>query len=155
MVHRMKYEGLFALGRPLGQLMVDAWPTWQRPVDLILPIPLHSRRQRERGYNQSELLVAEMRRQLNWKTDTRALLRVRPTRPQLGLTAKERRANVHDAFAADPALVQGRRVLLVDDVCTTGSTLSAAAVALREAGAKSVAAYCLCTVAAEQDISNL
>ncbi len=152
-IHRMKYEGLFALGRPLGQLMVDAWPLWQRPVDLVLPIPLHDRRQRERGYNQSELLVAELRRHLNWPTDTKALFRTRPTRPQLGLTAFERRANVHDAFAADPARVEGKRVLLIDDVCTTGSTLTAAAVALKEAGARSVAAYCLCTVAANQDIS--
>ena len=155
MVHRMKYEGLFALGRPLGQLMLDAWPSWQRPVDLVLPIPLHDRRQRERGYNQSELLVAELRRQLKWTTDAKALFRVRPTRPQLGLTAVERRANVHDAFAADPARVEGKRVLLVDDVCTTGSTLTAAAIALREAGAQSVAAYCLCTVAWEEDIPDV
>ena len=69
----------------------------------------------------------------------------------MGLTAVERRANVHDAFVADPAGVEGKRILLVDDVCTTGSTISAAAIALHEAGAKSVAAYCLCTVAARQD----
>jgi ComF family protein len=149
----MKYEGLFALGRPLGQLMVDAWSLWRRPVDLVLPIPLHSRRQRERGYNQSEILVREMRRQLEWPTDDAALIRSRSTRPQLGLTAVERRANVHDAFVADPAGVEGKRVLLVDDVCTTGSTLTAAAIALQEAGAKSVAAYCLCTVAGQQDIT--
>ena len=155
LVHRMKYEGLFALGRPLGRLMVDAWPAWQQPVDLVLPIPLHARRQRERGYNQAELLVNELRRKLDWPTDTRALSRIRPTRPQLGLTATERRANVHGAFAADPARVEGKRVLLVDDVCTTGSTLSAAAAALKEAGATSIAAYCLCTVAAEQDISTV
>ena len=153
LVHRMKYEGLFALGRPLGQLMVDAWPMWQRPVDLVLPVPLHARRQRERGYNQSEILVSELCRHLEWPTDAAALFRSRSTRPQLGLTAVQRRANVHDAFVADPARVEDKRVLLVDDVCTTGSTLTAAAVALQEAGAKSVAAYCLCTVAAQQDIT--
>lgn len=155
LIHRFKYEGLFALGRPLGQLMVEAWPRWQHPVDLVLAIPLHRRRQSERGYNQSELLVGELRRQLGWPSDGEALGRTRQTRPQMGLTASERRANVHGAFVADPARVGGKRVLLVDDVCTTGSTLTAAAIALREAGARSVTAYCLCTVAASEDITYL
>lgn len=154
LIHRFKYEGLFALGRPLGQLMVEAWPRWQQPVDLVLPIPLHRRRQRERGYNQSELLVRELRRHLGWPSEPGALSRVRQTRPQMGLTAAERRANVHGAFEADPAGVGGKRVLLVDDVCTTGSTLTAAAIALREAGARSVTAYCLCTVAARETVAE-
>jgi ComF family protein len=152
LVHRFKYEGLFALSRPLGRLMVEAWPAWERPVDLVVPIPLHSRRRSERGYNQSELLVTEMCRHVNLTADNRALTRVRWTQPQLGLTADERRANVHGAFVADPARVAGKRVLLVDDVCTTGSTLTAAAMALQDAGALAVRAYCLCTVAARQDI---
>lgn len=152
-LHRMKYEGLYALGRPLGRLMVDAWPSWSLPVDLILPVPLHARRRRERGYNQSEYLVRELCRHLDWATDYDALARIRHTRPQLGLTAAERRVNVRDAFAADPSRVAGKRVLLVDDVCTTGSTLTAAAIALQKAGAESVAAYCLCTVAAQEDIT--
>lgn len=153
MLHKMKYEGLYALSRPLGRLMVDAWPSWALPVDLILPVPLHARRRRERGYNQSECLVRELCWHLGWPTDSDALARIRYTRPQLGLTAAERRVNVRDAFAADPARVAGRRVLLVDDVCTTGSTLTAAAIALQEAGARSVAAYCLCTGTTQQDIT--
>lgn len=152
LIHRFKYEGLFALGRPLGRLMIEAWPRWQHPLDLVLPIPLHRQRQSERGYNQSEFLVRELCRHLGWSSDGVALSRIRKTRPQMGLTAAERRANVHGAFVADPARVGGKRVLLVDDVCTTGSTLTAAAIALREAGARSVTAYCLCTVAAQEDI---
>ena len=129
-------------------------PTW-RGRNLVLPIPLHRQRQAERGYNQSERLVDELRRHLGWPTDDGALARVRRTRPQLGLTAAQRRANVHGAFVADPARVEGKRILLVDDVCTTGSTLTAAAIALRQVGATSVMAYCLCTVAAREDITHL
>jgi ComF family protein len=154
LIHRFKYEGLFALARPLGDVMVQAWPAWRQPVDLVLPIPLHRRRHAERGYNQSERLVDELRRHLGWTTASGALVRVRQTQPQTGLTAAERRANVHGAFVADPARVEGNRILLVDDVCTTGSTLTAAAMALRQAGATSVMAYCLCTVAVREDITH-
>jgi ComF family protein len=141
----MKYEGYFALADPLGELMVSAWPRWEHPFDLVLPIPLHSQRFRERGYNQSELLVNVMQKKLGWHSDEKALKRSRKTRPQLGLTASERRVNVCGAFEADGTCVTGKRILLVDDVCTTGSTLTAAAEALLAAGARSVTAYCLTT----------
>lgn len=143
----MKYEGYFALAQPLGEVMVEAWPNWQHQPDLVLPIPLHSRRKRERGYNQSKLLTDILEQELGLSTTTQALSRSRHTRPQIGLTADERRANVLGAFIAKPALVKGKRIMLVDDVFTTGSTLSAAAEALYMAGACSVSAYCLTTAA--------
>lgn len=142
-LHKMKYEGLFALAKPLGEIMIRSWPLWQHDFDLILPIPLHSKRLQERGYNQSELLVNVLQEHFGWPGDPSSLTRHRHTRPQLGLTADERRANVLDAFIAKPSLVAGKRVLLVDDVCTTGSTLASAAQALKQAGARSVNAYCL------------
>jgi len=142
-IHKMKYEGLFGLAEPLAELMVVAWPRWRSPVDLVLPIPLHPDRRRERGYNQSELLVNGVKRHTGWTSDATALQRRRNTRPQLGLSAVERKDNVNGAFWADASKVAGRRILLVDDVCTTGSTLISATESLLEAGATSVVAYCL------------
>jgi len=143
----MKYEGYFALARPLGVLMVAAWSEWEHPLDLVVPIPLHAQRKRKRGYNQSELLTDVLEQELGLPNLAAALNRSRHTRPQLGLTANERRANVLDAFTANSALVQGKRIMLVDDVFTSGSTLTAAAEALHQAGARSVTAYCLTTAA--------
>jgi ComF family protein len=151
----MKYEGFFALSEPLGNLMIKAWPMWQHSFDLVLPIPLHPQRERERGYNQSELLVRQLRKELGWATEPAALKRYRRTRPQLGLTANERRANVRDAFGADSVRVNGKRILLVDDVCTTGSTLASAAEALLNAGARSISAYCLTQAIGNQTITNV
>ena len=142
-IHRLKYDGFFALAEPLADLMLEAWPRWQHPFDLILPIPLHPNRQRQRGFNQSELLVRALQQRLDWTGDRSALKRSRWTRPQLGLSGPERRDNVRGAFEANSIVVGGKRILLVDDVFTTGSTLASAANALHDAGAISVTAYCL------------
>jgi ComF family protein len=142
-IKQFKYEGYFGLARPLGELMLAAMPRWNRPVDLVAPIPLHPARLRDRGFNQSELLARFLARRFSWPVETAALLRIRRTRPQVGLSTAERRANVMGAFLAEPALVNGKHILLVDDVRTTGATLAAAAGVLLAAGAKSVSAYCL------------
>ncbi len=145
-IHRFKYEGYFALGEPLARFMFDDWPVWEQPPDLILPIPLHPKRRRRRGYNQSELLAAPLGRSLGVQTAPAGLRRVRHTAPQVGLGPNERHDNVRDAFAADASRVSGRHVLLVDDVLTTGATMRAAAEALLAAGAASISAYCLARV---------
>jgi len=142
-VQQFKYEGYFGLAPPLAELMLAAWPRWAHPVDLVVPIPLHAARRRERGYNQSELLARGLESCLDWQVEPAALKRVRPTRPQVGLNMVERRANVYGAFVAEPVLVEGKDILLIDDVRTTGATLVAAADVLLAAGAKSVSAYCL------------
>ncbi len=147
LIHLFKYENRFALGKELGELMVQAWPAWRQPVDLIVPVPLHARRYRERGYNQSERLARYLGERLHIPLETAALQRLRDTQPQVHLSAAERQANVAEAFAVrdgvDDHRLLGKHILLIDDVFTTGATLSAAAAALYRVGATAVSGYCL------------
>ncbi len=108
-------------------------------IDVVVPVPLSPRRERERGYNQSALLADALARRLNRRFDGSSLVRVRETEHQARLSGDDRRDNLRDAFAVpDPRYVRGRTVLLVDDVMTTGATLSHCARPLRAAGAARV-----------------
>ncbi len=145
-IHAFKYENRFALAGPLTGQMIMAWPRWRTdlaPADLVIAIPLHQDRERERGYNQADLLAGRLAAAIRLPYSRFGLVRHRLTLPQARLPALERPANVSGAFAADPTVVAGRHVLLVDDVYTTGSTLVAAAEAVTDAGALGVSAYCL------------
>lgn len=138
-IMRFKYEGRNDLAEPLGGLLVRALTTTHRlatPVDVVVPVPLHPTRLRERGFNQSALLAQHAARACNARM-THALVRVRPTEKQALGTRQMRLANVEGAFLARRE-VHGLRVLLVDDVCTTGATLNSCAIALRVAGARGV-----------------
>jgi len=107
------------------------------PVDALIPVPLHAERERARGYNQSKLLAQVLGQQCRLPVWEDALTRTRQTRPQVELDAVDRRANVHEAFTASPR-VTGAQILLIDDVCTTGATMDACGIALKERGAQSV-----------------
>lgn len=123
-------------------MMADAWQTWHMPIDLVLPIPLHAERERKRGYNQSTLLTRDFCNLVALPYVENGLQRARFTTPQVGLTAVERLKNVQDAFVAQTNVV-GKHILLIDDVCTTGATMAAAASALLDAGANLVSGYCV------------
>jgi ComF family protein len=142
-IHRLKYDGFFALAIPLAQFMVNDWPLWAQEIDILIPIPLHRRRLRKRGFNQSYLLAESIAQQLNITVNDRSLRRVKNTRPQIGLNPSQRQENMRDAFEADAQQISGREILLIDDVYTSGATMSAAAQALLAAGAAGVSAYCL------------
>ena len=142
LIHNLKYNGAFGLSKPLAEMMADAWQTWQMPVDLVLPIPLHAEREQKRGYNQSTLLTRDFCKLVGLPFVEDGLTRTRFTTPQVGLTAVERLKNVQDAFATQVNIV-GKHILLIDDVCTTGATMAAAANALIADGASMVSGYCV------------
>ncbi|MDI1431010.1 ComF family protein [Polyangium sorediatum] len=143
-LRRFKYGERPDLGRPLGHLLRGLVREEAPEVDLVVPVPLHPRKLAERGYNQAALLAHAAADELDVPLAARALLRLRDTTQQAALGRAERHTNVARAFVArSPRAVQGRRVLLVDDVATTGATLSACRDALVEAGARDVITSCV------------
>ncbi len=136
-VHAFKYRGVRTLAQPLAELLVAYQRVYRLPAGMVVPVPLHPQREAERGYNQAALLAHAVGEALALPVAVDVLARVRATPPQVGLNAAERRVNVRAAFVATAA-VSGRSVLLIDDVCTTGATLDACAVALKAQGAASV-----------------
>lgn len=143
---KLKYKSRTDLSGTLGALLTDAALPYRGIVDTVIPVPLYPKRLRTRGFNQSALLAASVAKALSIPMSVSVLARVRDTLPQTELDWARRASNVRGAFKATAASSK-RRVLLVDDVTTTGATLSEAAMALRAAGAEQV--YCLALAKAE------
>ena len=138
MVRGLKYRGVKAWAPHMAKLMARHLESRPVPADTIVPVPLHRRRKRARGYNQSEVLARELSERAGLPLSPKLLRRVRDTPPQVSMTSNEdRRQNVVGAFEwkGDAG---GLRVLVVDDVVTTGATISACASALKAGGAVSV-----------------
>lgn len=134
-----KYHGRLDLDRPLGRLLANRLREMAKPddFDLILPVPLHPQRLRQRSYNQSLLLARVLSRELKRPLQSRRLRRIRPTPPQQGLSAALRQANLRRAFAlAEP--LRGEHVLLIDDVVTTTATARECSRVLLDGGAAAV-----------------
>jgi len=145
LIHLFKYSRMKPLAKPLAEYLAAALPRDQR-FDIVVPMPLHWRRRWQRGFNQSELLARVTARRSGIPM-VNAVRRVRATESQAGLSNAQRRDNVSGAFRVkDGGRVQGLRVLLIDDVMTTGATAAACAQALKRAGAKSVALLALARV---------
>ena len=145
LIHLFKYNRMKPLARPLAGYLAAALPRDQR-FEVVVPMPLHWRRRWQRGFNQAELLARRTARRAGIPM-VNAVRRTRATATQAGLSNARRRENVAGAFRVKkPRAVAGRRVLLIDDVMTTGATASACALALKRAGATSVALLTLARV---------
>ncbi len=147
LIHALKYEKRPEIGDMLGayygQQLRDAVPYASARV--IVPVPLHPRKEHRRGYNQSACFARGLAQSMGIRTNPRGLERISYTETQTRKNRQERWENVRSVFRVkDPGQIRGSRILLVDDVVTTGSTLEACARALREAGARSI---CIATIA--------
>ncbi len=139
LAHRLKYSDRAELARPIARWMARAGADVLADADLLTPVPLHALRLWRRRFNQAAALAAEISRQTGKPCNLSALLRVKATRSQIGLTRAQRAENVQGAFrAAARAQVRGLNVVLIDDVLTSGATANAASRALLRAGAKRV-----------------
>jgi ComF family protein len=141
LIHAFKYRNKTHLRRPLALLTLECLSEFikSRQPDLIMPVPLHRKKLSSRGFNQALLLGEILAQRLKIPLDRRNLRRIRWTEPQLNLAAGDRRKNVRGAFAVqDSDLMVGRRVVLVDDVLTTGSTAEECARVLKASGAADV-----------------
>ena len=146
----LKFHRRERLGKRLGELLVEVWTGVEELSALdspvLVPVPLHSSRERERGFNQAQLLAEGLKYGLARVPGTRTLeiaprclWRTRATVPQTGLSLTARFENVRGVFAVSlPEVIRGRVAVLIDDVMTTGATLSACAAALKQAGAQRV-----------------
>ena len=138
-IHRLKYQNIRALSGIFAMFLYDCFNKNALSSDVLVPVPLHPKRLRERGYNQSHLLARELSRLCNLQVVGDCLVRCVNTPPQAQSSGvNERRENIHNAFKCRNDRLDGKHILLIDDVATSGYTLNTCAKELKSSGAKSV-----------------
>ncbi|MBV9670287.1 MAG: ComF family protein [Acidobacteriales bacterium] len=146
LIHLFKYGKVETLAAPLSRLLWSALPAGGAKADLVIAMPMHWRKKWDRGFNQAELLAKPIAARLGVRLN-QSLRRKRHTRAQAGLSERQRQQNLQDAFAVKRRHeIAGKRILLIDDVFTTGASLRAAARTLKLAGAARVEALTLARV---------
>jgi competence protein ComFC len=149
LIHHFKYNRKFSIGKNLGRRLGEILKKeeFSKGFDYIIPVPLYPSRKRERGYNQSRILAEEVSKTISVPLAEKVLIRKKKTKDQTHLSPEERERNVKGAFVVRANLtLQGKKVILVDDVITTGSTLKECARVLKEAGAREVVGVTLVVV---------
>ncbi len=154
-LHTMKYKRNIGLGEALALQMVDFVDSLGWDVDLLIPVPLGRKRMQERGYNQVALVAQPLAYRTGIRYQPHALWKARDTRSQVGLNVSQRQQNVMNAYQADAKSVARKSVLLMDDVSTTGSTISSCTEALLSAGAREVYGITIARALAHHDLSRV
>lgn len=154
-LHTVKYRGNTAFGEALAAHMADFVRSLQWEIDLVIPMPLGKKRLQERGYNQVALFAEPLAYALGWDYAPHALWKARETRTQVGLNISQRKENVDHAYQADAAIVKQKSVLLMDDVATTGSTVSASTTALLDAEARDVYVLTIARALSHHDLTRV
>lgn len=145
LIHLFKYEHHLTLARYFGAALSSTFFEDINNHDLMVPVPLYKTRERERGYNQSAMIAAEIAGNTGIKFRNDVLMRFNPTKSQATLNRKQRIENVQNAFGVSDASIAGKRIIIIDDVITTGSTLNACAKVLFENNAKQISLMALAT----------
>ncbi len=148
-IHRLKYRRDLGLGEALARPMIQLYESLKWETDVVLPVPLSGSRRRERGYNQVALLAKPIALSAGLPYRPESLQRVRDTRSQVGLALRERTDNVRNAFRGHQPHINGKSVLVIDDVMTSGATLEACSEALLKCGARKVYALTLARAVSE------
>jgi len=154
-LHRLKYRRDMGLGDALAVPLAEFTRSLSWPLDMIAPVPLGQKRRQERGYNQVDLIARPLALALGLNYRPGALKRQRETVSQVGLSASERRENMQNAFIANASVVRGKIILVVDDVSTTGSTLSSCSNALLQAGAAEVYALTVARALSQHGLNQV
>ena len=143
-VHEFKYRNVQAISGCMAGFMSRYFLENGLTGDLLVPVPLHDKRLRQRGYNQSQLLAADLARQVSMAVKPALVKRIRNTGPQArSASVYERRVNMENAFICTSGEAAGRDIVVIDDVCTSGATLESCASALKKAGANRVLGFTL------------
>lgn len=152
-IHQLKYRRDIGLGKVFANMLFEVKRKLDWQVDFVIPVPLSQARVRQRGYNQAAIIAYPFSLISGIRYSSQLLQRTRNTRSQVGLSKQERRENVQNAFTAHPTACNQKSILIIDDVMTTGSTLSACAAALLKARANEV--FCLTVARSEFDPTEM
>lgn len=154
-LHTIKYRGNIGLGESLALQMADYLHSLKWQLDIMIPVPLGKLRLKERGYNQVALVAQPLAYHIGLSYAPKALWKSRETRSQVGLNVSQRQHNVHGAYQADPDVVKGKSILLMDDVATTGSTILSCTDALISSGARNVYAVTIARALSHHNLNRV